>query len=1029
MTINTYMPRPNDDFLNKFWSRDAVERRFLPSSKDIKKKYNDLKDTNYLDESFKKSFNKILNKSPKSQNKNSFANIENWKPVLTPTGIFYYNEQTNEWMNNYGFIKENTESVFNPLINPFDLYSFDSGDSNKKLPIPDYNSSLQLLRFVDSDIYGFLVEKNQDPLSIDDVYPEYPFTSDRGLTKFGNLYEFVDVMNNIQTWDTGLAGRAFLGGALGNRLDIAGATAYGDPGSTANIWSQNWARLNKTAGLNSFYDVGDAAKRGVNSDKIYPSSLHKYQWFDFRNNVVKGSLNISIAAGYGGAVQIDQTSRKLNAPRAGYTVVPGIASPIYDLLISRPTATELESQNPYLVETNANGIKIAKIRELFSNDLNGDGSAIVSSENTVQFVSIDASVDQTLVTLDDKGSIRILYNYDISAEGFISAIADHWTWLAYFDKEWIANGFLTDETGEPAFIENKDFVSVTVSGGLGTFIYVWCLHKSGKLYGVEITTAAEQVAGPRPNPANKPKEKFIVPGNASSGRNPEFGKAEFNAGDPYSSGLRPDEYQIYFNYSNGIPISSVNNGVCKEIAYVLNFIPKINNYRFPVISVWGGYHTGGVLVCIDPTYIGYLPSISETNYPAQMCEIVKLQKIRTFTEKTERLLSKIQRYKAIYNSGTQTWSYINNPDLDIDIYNNIFGITENINGTNQIIYVPPRCVSIQRHAKGGASSSTVSPADGIINILSNNGTFSIISGNDIYVPCYFDPNVNPDYLQEINTYGKLTMKGDFSAPGTSWDYSRFGESCLFNYSTTSASAVTRYKYGRGNCYTSPTVVLPPILLENFNQEDHWKTFWDQADTSAGWGNPPNGVSGYYNITPEGSNVENILGFSYFDYLGNTNIEGRPLYAMKEQNYINNNHIQKVVCYGDTAGNLPIFTNQTINNNFDFRGNMISVLKIADDDVLENPFAWIRGVGDITYGIRFDGTIDLISHRTADLDGFLFDPFWSGVYPNDRRNPSGITFDNLKPSNYTTKINSLKKLGSYVQDSYTYNNYYLPSIYG
>ena len=100
-------------------------------------------------------------------------------------------------------------------------------------------------------------------------------------------------MENIGTWDSGLAGRGFMGGALDKRLDIAGATSYGQPGSNERTWSQNWAKLNSDGGLASFYDVGDSARRGVDSREIKPSTLSKYQWFDFLQNEVKARRSSS----------------------------------------------------------------------------------------------------------------------------------------------------------------------------------------------------------------------------------------------------------------------------------------------------------------------------------------------------------------------------------------------------------------------------------------------------------------------------------------------------------------------------------------------------------------------------------------------------------------------------------------------------------------------------------------------------------------------------------------------------------------
>lgn len=948
-----------------------------------------------------------------------------WVPQLLAQGLYYYNTKTGQWMNTFGIIKNSLDEF---------LVTFDeSGDDGRPIAInPEpppqpivYDNGMTMFRFIDSDIYGFVVERNPDPFAIDNYYPEYPYTGDRTLTNFGDLFEFLNVMSDLTTWDSGLAGRVFLGGALGKKADSSGAGQYGETGSDERIWSENWAELstsgNQTA---SFYDIADTARRGVGSGFTKPSTLSKYQWFDFTENKVKGAIKQSIAAGYGGSTVIETGLFKVNVPRTGYTTNADTTAAQYSLIIANPTPVEIAAKNPNLVSVNAQGITYAQVRELFSNDL--DGNSVDDVENPVRFVSIDQSVDMTIATLDENGSIRILFSSDASAEANASR-GKEWQWLTYFDKEWIGEGFLTDEDGNAVFIENENFVSVTATNGLGnSLVYVWCLHESGRLYGVELTTAVDSTGG-----VYRKREKFITPGDPSSGRNPNFGKVPSppTPAAPPSTTM-PDEFRQYYTWSGNNVTAAVDNGTCKEIAYVLNLIPKIDGVRFPVTSVFGGYHSGGVLTCIDPRYTGYLPTQNDNfNHPAQMCEIVKLQKINTFDVQTERLLSKVQRYVATYDTNTETWSYSENPNLDQQLYDTIFGVTLEVNGTNQLVYVPPRCVSIQRLTRNGGASSPSSQAAGIIHILSNNGTWTPIAGQDVYVPCKFDLATNPNFVDEITEENRLTMKGSFTLGYEEWGYTAWGASPIFN-AFLNYFVGSYYKFGFGPTpFTSPAPA--GACMATFDQATMWSTFFYRGAFPQGWGNPPR-IDGVlmpqYGIPAMDENADDLFGFSFHDYFGNTGYESPPpAYALLQNNYINDTAITTTIAYGDTAGNYPVFLNGQANTGYVFFANTISVLSIADEEVLDNPFAWIRGVGDSTFGVRFDGSIDIIDHRGADDDGFVFDPFWGPSYPEGRLNPAGVTFSSLKPANYNDIINSMKKVGKYIPGVYQTYNHYLPDL--
>lgn len=927
-------------------------------------------------------------------------------------------------------------------------------------------SSLPLFRFIDGDIYSIILERNSDGFSIDNHYPEFPFTANRTLENFADLMEFENVSNNINNWGGSLAGRPFIMGAQGKRIDIGGAEDYigeifqSDGSADEEIqWVNAW-KANTTLGASesrqcSFYEFGESARRGADSKRVTPSSLHKYQWFDFTTNEVKGSNKYSIAAAYGGSTYITENGG-IDVPRTGYTTTPGRSGAIYDLFLRKPTVQQLQDKNPTLVTTDDDGNLIAPIRELFGL---ADGG---------KYVSIDQSTDQVLATLDDKGTIRILYSGDGTAEAIAStspgANNGEWQWLQYFDKDWIAEGFLTDETGEPVFIENKDFVSVTATLGLTSNpIYIWCLHKSGKLYGVELKSTMK--AGT--NNISLKKQKFVIDGDPASGIHPDFGTANVGSGlshiDPYG--------QVYTTVG-GIK-TAVPNGTCKEIGYILNLIPKVNGVRFPVISVYGNYANYGILTCVDPNYEGYIPKVSDNfKHPVQMCEILELwQKNRP--NSCDKLVYKLKRYASSYDSASNTWTHFKNPEFDAQLYKTVFGVTiTKPDGTKELVYVPPRAVTQGRFVVNAVNSSPGSTTNvGVISILSNNGTWTPLASADTFVPFKFDPQQNPNFVSEMNTLNKLTVQGSFTLNSSEWDYNRWGYSSLFNKGFQGNSGYDRdvkFKFGEG---PNPTNPFGPAALGqagNFidvtqsypllDKTKIWAPSWKIGQTSFGWGNPPpdpdtgatympqyhilkhNDANTNFDWSGAGIPPEKIFdsmnyyGFSYFDYFGNPTPPStaelgttRPEHLFIEGNYINNNHIVSVTTYKDSNGNYFVNTDGSPNPNYQIFGNVIPVLSIADSTKLNNCFVWIRAVADYVLGIRQDGTVDNISFRVSDQDGAFFDPFTGPCYPN-RSRPGGGTFEDVKPQDYDDKLNQMKNVGSYEPGSYPTYNYHLPDVY-
>ena len=686
------------------------------------------------------------------------------------------------------------------------------------------------------------------------------------------------------------------------------------------------------------------------------------------------------------------------------------------------------SQTPYRISAGyshsiilTNGGKKAPVRGLFSNDLDGDGIEDVPFENQIRLVSIDQTLESVCATLDEKGTVRILATTSQAAQG-VDAFGSVYSLLLYYDENWIGDGFLTDDTGEPVFIENKDFVSVCATSGLnGMQEYVWCLHKSGKLYGVEMLSARSKKKNtylPYVTYASK-RKKFNVAGNPSSGRSPNFGKAldflDTNGVETVISGTafgNTDNYGKIFA-TNGTPN---NNGYCKDIAHALNFIPKINGIRFPVTSVLGGYHTGGIVVCIDPTYSGYTPKPSDNfNHPVQMCEIVKLQDLVTGSVTLNKTLHRIKRYEAIYDSSNNSWTYRKNNvsanSFDKELYDSVFGVTIRSEGVDHIAYVPPRCVGYGRNL--GSGGTTSGSQGGMVSIMGNNGNFALLTEDACFVPSYFSPTANPNYVNELSE-NKLNMVGDFTLSSSQFNYSLHGISPLFNSYRCeyNENLDLLYKYGQNPPGIDPASMANPP----FDSAINFPTAWSQVACRCGWGNPPLDPNGSlyqstYGIPLDGS-ANNVYGFSYYDHFGNPANE-LPQWMLREQNYINNSHIVKVIAYPDVSGNMPIFPDGSINSFYKFKGpHMWSVLSICDYEKLTNPFVWIRAASDSIVGIREDGTIEIIGKRRDDRDSFVFDPFWGPVWPEGRMNPDGVDYSTLRPADYQQKIESTRKVGQY-----------------
>jgi hypothetical protein len=112
-------------FLPKKEKPIVTDKRHLPTKKDILLK----------EKAIEKKYKSISPKELVEQNALAFkapAQIEykDWQPFKTPFGIFYFNKDTNQWMNNFGIIK----NTLNDFLAINEMLDYETIDSDSKQP-------------------------------------------------------------------------------------------------------------------------------------------------------------------------------------------------------------------------------------------------------------------------------------------------------------------------------------------------------------------------------------------------------------------------------------------------------------------------------------------------------------------------------------------------------------------------------------------------------------------------------------------------------------------------------------------------------------------------------------------------------------------------------------------------------------------------------------------------------------------------------------------------------------------------------
>ena len=439
-------------------------------------------------------------------------------------------------------------------------------------------------------------------------------------------------------------------------------------------------------------------------------SYYRFRYVD-ENGKIQGSHKQTISSGFHDAFYIDDEGKIKSGTVKNYgnfAVGESGLSKIFDQFIFKAYYDNTDN----LSEEQLEGIGGAtgpdrRIGELFLNSyLNTPGSSFeqfYSSGITIE--SISCAADNLLATLDSNGSVRIIGGKDTLAFPVDSARE-----IVYFDKDDVADGFFTDESGTPQVITNEGFVQVCAAGGgnnTGTPVTVWAVHESGKLYGADwassITYDTNQDRWKRIDPWSDAKKTII---------NPEWMKKQDRVNDAQISchsgtdGLDPTNFKIFCCTTDGTTIR--DNGLALAIANNIRRIPvnPETGERFPVVDMQPTYGAGGVATCVDTTYI---PPNNESigirdNRPLYKTDIVLMAP--SFPEDANTIYAAsylqqfIDRYFRYWKSEKASddgsvlddWSYSENEFVDNEVMDILF--KENSRGVTY--HVPPVTVGHNR---------------------------------------------------------------------------------------------------------------------------------------------------------------------------------------------------------------------------------------------------------------------------------------------------------------------------------------------
>lgn len=223
----------------------------------------------------------------------------------------------------------------------------------------------QVFRFTDADIYTNGIQRCNDPFSIDNIFPFFPYSKTTGSnnSKFndmGGIDGTLTVLKNATTqyWEQNLAGTMVSSGQGGFSNDKRSATStFRASLSTKNsqissIYSNSFGGF-----VSSLYELVDTQRRAVASPAgtfgvLDDIEFYKAPYFDFTTEEVKGSSKQKVSCGFFSAFFVD-VSGIIDAPQNVYSNVDALAFSMDMTQIVRNVFTnrEIRVANPYLVDT------------------------------------------------------------------------------------------------------------------------------------------------------------------------------------------------------------------------------------------------------------------------------------------------------------------------------------------------------------------------------------------------------------------------------------------------------------------------------------------------------------------------------------------------------------------------------------------------------------------------------------------------------------------------------------------------------
>jgi len=446
-------------------------------------------------------------------------------------------------------------------------------------------------------------------------------------------------------------------------------------------------------------DLGDNARKFSNTQQVLRPKYSKYRYYDWIDQEVRGSIEQTIISGFFGNLFIN-ANNKLSIPLGGYVQETTETRRWYELIRIAITSSTAEPAIQKIINSSTPEEQadpsIQWIRD-------GDGQIIDFAPlillRDVNLISGDQVNDQFAIFIDEDKKLHALVDRQSAGLGASSIMTLH-----YFSPEWFAqSGVLIDENGPVDNPPEDGFVKVVAVGGHTTqefdkvLMVCWLLHKSGKLYGVDI--------GP---------SIFKSDNTLKNIKDPDFYKIEdmVIANNIHACGLpglravaETATFKDLSTEAAGIQANPPSIDLKKYIKYCLNLIPKINEVRCPVIDIVGGYrnHTG-LFLCALP----------EENPSPQPINGVN-QKIQFIFPSIEFSNMKMALYDKLkkWNSSIQsdgTWTYTLNQEFDSNLYDKLFKTKIN----NSIVYLPPRCYGLRSYLPQ-------------FWILTNNGIFATTS--------------------------------------------------------------------------------------------------------------------------------------------------------------------------------------------------------------------------------------------------------------------------------------------------------------